>query len=55
MKIDRAKLKMYREKMGLSQQELGEKSNVSVVTINKLETLETADPYPSTVKKYVKH
>lgn len=54
MKIDRAKLKMYREKMGLSQLELGEKSNVSVVTINKLETLETADPYPSTVKKICK-
>ena len=54
MKINRAKLKVYREKMGLSQLELGEKSNVSVVTINKLETLETADPYPSTVTKICK-
>lgn len=51
MKINRSKLKMYREKLGVSQLELAEKSNVSVVTINKLETLETADPYPSTVTK----
>ena len=54
MKINRAKLKMYREKLGVSQLELAEKSNVSVVTINKLETLETADPYPSTVTKICK-
>lgn len=54
MKINRSKLKMYREKLGVSQLELAEKSNVSVVTINKLETLETADPYPSTVTKICK-
>ena len=51
MKIDKNKLRPIREGKGLSQYELSKISGVSVVTINKLETTDTANPFPSTIDK----
>ncbi len=51
MKIDKEKLREIRESKGLTQNELAHKSGISVVTINKIETTDFADPFPSTVSK----
>ena len=48
------KLKEFREKLGLSQDELAEKSGVSRVTISKLETGAQTVTTNSTIEKLAK-
>ncbi|WP_167957348.1 helix-turn-helix domain-containing protein [Anaerosporobacter faecicola] len=51
MVIDRKKIIELREKNGYTQFKLASIANISVVTLNKIETSENAKPFPSTVQK----
>lgn len=49
--FDRKKLLKLREEKGLTQYELARAAGISVVTLNKIETSDTAKPFASTLNK----
>ena len=50
MRINGQVLKQYRESKGYSQRELADATGISLSTLNKWETLSTANPFPSKLK-----
>lgn len=50
MRINGQALKQYRESKGYSQRELADATGISLSTLNKWETLSTANPFPSKLK-----